>query len=394
MTVMGSSSCIVFRPSKCKVRAASRPIVFPPDPDGSGFYLVCNRRKEIWRLERNHSGVGPVYGVSARRGPLWSYPPSNNNAAMGDIDGDSSGAWYFESPGVGAILSSGPSAVAFPELGFQFGALIPRLHRLDADLNLVASYIIAWKIKGLTVQQGSEQSGFFIPASSSITAGGSAANLLAPMARVAYQTLQPQTNPPVPSKVLDLPGGLCAVNFNTVIAACTKLRTAGKTVGGLIQVGLGEPGDLSDYASVQIDHTDKAIEVIPEPGYQSMLNEGFPGGQGEGSAPPIGSCGGAPGVIYACKLGGNDYIAKWVNGALAAYKTPANANALDQYKAQCIGGSSSVVYTTENNNEVVIRDGSLNLVRRFPRAELDTMLGPTSAVNGFSNYTFTGIGGR
>ncbi len=380
--VMGASACKVFRPSKCKVRAASGITIFP-DPAGSGFYLVCNRRKEIWHMVVNHSGVGPAFSVAARRGPLWSYP-STNNAAMGDIDGDSTGAWYFESPGAGAILSSGPSAVAFPELGFQFGALIPRLHRLDADLNHVASYIIAWKIKGLTAQQGTEQQGFFLPHTGAISVGGSAGNTLAAFRKVEYQTHQPQSDP-VPSKVLELPGGLCAVNFNSVLAACTKLRNSGKTVGGLMQVGLGEPGDLSDYPSVQIVPTDKAIETIPLPGYSTMLHE---------DGPLVASCGGEPGVIYACKLGGNDYIAKWVNGALAAFKTPANANALDQYKAQCIGGSSSVVYTTENNNEVVIRDGALNLVRRFLRPELDTMLGPTSAVNGFSNYTFTGIGGR
>jgi len=160
--------------------------------------------------------------------------------------------------------------------------------------------------------------------------------------------------------------------------------STGTSIGGVFAVG-NRLGEL--LPSVSIEPVSQANEVIPLPGYESMLGNAT-------TAPPVGIVGGTGTVIYATRLGNPEYMAKWVNGSLAAYKTPADATQQDQFRAQCIGGSASVCYTTENNNEIVLRDGSLNLTSRFRRTDIEQFLGPNNPANGISNFVFTGIGGR
>lgn len=343
----------------------------PPDPAGSVMYLVCNRRRQIWRLKPN----GTSFQVEAQRGPLWP-DVGNFRSTMGPIEGDASGCWYLETPAT-SQPGGPPQTVDIPNpSGAGTNTIGVGLHRLDADLNHVASY--GFRVKSNT----GPVTGVPWPIFRGAIGGGPGGPFTIGTTRTLITSSDGLT--------FDAPGGLVTFSLTEILSKCASTGTNGTATGGMIVVGtLGTVQNPLVFPSVSISAVAKATQEIPLPGFAGML-------QDVGAGPSVGVCGGTGTTIYATKLGGAEYMAKWdgVTGNLIAYKTAADRTPQDQFRAQCIGGSSGVCYTTENNNEIVLRDGGLNLTARFRRADIEQFLGATNPANGISNFTFTGIGGR
>lgn len=349
----------------------------PPDPPGSIMYLVCNRRRQIWALKPNTTGSGPAFQVLATRGPL--YPDTQQfRSTMGDIGGDSSGAWYTETPAITNHVG-GPPTVTYeegvPTVLVLGGSTTPRttrpiIHRLDPELNLVASYDFVFQSS-----TGFGSAGWPFVSQPALGMGGGS-NMIVPAYHRNYQDVGWSGNPG--PNVNNAPGGLVAISVNQMAAQADRVYHNG-TSHVYVRWANDPPHTLAVASQVTAG--------LPLAGYENILSQ---------TTPRVTSCDGDGGNFYACDLSSNGpaYMARWSGGQLVAYKTPANATQQDQFRAQCIGGSSSVCYTTENNNEIVLRDGSLTLVRRLLRVEIESIVGPVSPINGASNFTFTGIGGR
>lgn len=244
-----------------------------------------------------------------------------------------------------------------------------QLHRLDAQLNHIASYGFAFVTSNIP---------FSInwPVSYGGMGGGGSVFGLAVASPNQFTGLT-------------IPSGICTFDVDAIIGKCQYSATNGVAQG---HVGLFGFTGIGTFPPITINAVSKASEVIPLPGYETMLT---------GLSQQASHVGGTATTQYAISAFPLPYVAKWEDGALAAYKTPADATSntppnFDQIKPQAIGGSGAVCYTTEDNNTIVIRDGGLNFVRRFEREELETFLGPSNTVNGqvISNFVFTGIGGR
>ena len=330
----------------------------PPDPAGSVMYLVCNRRRQIWRLKPNIGQTGATaFTVEASRGPLWPDTPTLR-ATMGDIGGDSTGAWYIETPHPSQV--NGPTKITYAGDDGINRTVTPTIHRLDGDLNLVASYRFAW----------SPSAGIFFLGTWGLSTGmGGGSSIV--MAAQQVNSLNTSGDS------IAIPGGIVSASVATMQSQASRVFQSGTSVM-LVKVAANPTATWTGTATA-------ATGGLPLPNYGNILDP---------VNPQITSCDGNGGDVYACKTGGTDYMARWSGGNLVAYKTPANATPQDQFRAQCIGGSSSVCYTTENNNEIVLRDGGLNLTARFRRADIELFLGASNPANGISNFTFTGIGGR
>lgn len=323
----------------------------PPDPTGRIVYAVCGRRRRIYKFARNDQN-GQL-SLVAERQPLYGV---SSSSVMGDIDGDSSGAWYAEYIFSNINLSVDPDPIF--QIPFGPGGsnanTWPFLHRLDADLNLVASYIFL---------EYSSTFGQYFPWGVNGFAGGGGGNVVC----------VPNWRQPGQVPALGTPA---MVSIGTLLAQPGGLMQNGKTTAKLIGYLNFDP-------------------FTATPTSQVAANQ---------QVPNIFALGGKSNTIYGSNAsgGGARSIVRWDNGIIVAQKTHADAfnhptdpGLSDTVEAQAIGGSTGICYTTANNNSIIIRNGALQVTRTHFVQELNAIVGPTPNPSGgvITGFNFVGIGG-
>ena len=331
----------------------------PPDPTGRVVYAVCSRRRRIFRFDRNDQN-GQL-SLFAQREPLYgvSYP-----SRMGFIDGDSTGAWYAEyvDPTSFPFASQvDPDPIAqIPFFNVSNNNTWPFLHRLDAGLNLVASYIFLYY--GAFAQ--------YYPWGNLGYVGGGGGRVVGVGSWAPPEPIVSFNDPPA------------MIDIDTLLSQPGAVMQNGKTTAKLLNWQQQGPFTATPVSVVGTDQ-----------------------GVGPTGQIPNDAIGGKANVIYGSSAFGPNatrVIARWDNGILTAQKTaadvfthPTNPGLSDTVEAQSIGGSSGICYTTAYNNAIIVRNGALQVTRTFFRPELDALIGPTPSPTGgvITGFNFVGIGG-